>query len=126
MFRKKKHTKVTCSSQVLSELMSNSTISSISVSEETDISTGQHRKEYTLVTIGLICDSIISGTFEDTKIFEIQQSLIKDIKRCDSMLILTMQYKNNHIKEINLIGRVFKVDVHVEELKLKIRLFIHK
>lgn len=123
MFRKKKHTKVTCSSKVLSDIMSTCTISSISVSEEVDISS--RRKEYTLVEISAIDDRITAG-IEDDYIFDMQRILMEDIKSCDNMLILTMKYTNNHIKEINLIGRAYKVEVCAEKLKLKIRLFINK
>lgn len=126
MFRKKsKHTKITCNIKTLSDILKNNQIASISVSEEIDISEGLRRKEYTLVEIGMIDDRIIAGFLEDD-IFEIQQSLLRAIKSCDNMLILTMKYTNNHIKEINMIGMVYKVDVRVEELRLKIRLFINK
>lgn len=126
MFRKKSnHTKVTCNIQTLSDILKNHQIDSISVSEQVDISEELNRKEYTLLEIGIIDDRILAGYIEDD-IFEIQQSLMKNIKACDNMLILTMKYTNNHIKEINMIGMVYKVDVHVEELRLKIRLFINK
>ena len=126
MFRKKsKHTKVNCNIQTLSDILKNHQIASISVSEEIAISEGLNRKEYTLVEIGVIDDRIIAG-IEDDYIFDMQRLLMKDIKTCDNMLILTMKYTNNHIKEINMIGMVYKVDVRVEELRLKIKLFINK
>lgn len=126
MFRKKsKHTKVNCNIQTLSDILKNHQIDSISVSEQVDISEELNRKEYTLLEIGIIDDRIIAGYLEDD-IFEIQQSLIRAIKSCDNMLILTIKYTNNNIKEINMIGMVYKVDVRVEELRLKIKLFINK
>lgn len=127
MFRKKsKHTKVTCNIKTLSDILKNNQIDSISVSEEVDISSGLNRKEYTLVEIGVIDDRIIANLLEDDDIFEMSRLIMKDIKTCDNMLVLTMKYMNNHIKEINLIGRAYKVEVCAEKLKLKIRLFINK
>ena len=127
MFRKKSnHTKVTCNIQTLSDILKNHQIDSISVSEEIDIVSGRNRKEYTLVEIGVIDDRITAGILEDDDIFEMQRLIMKDIKSCDNMLVLTMKYMNNHIKEINLIGRAYKVEVCAEKLKLKVRLFINK
>lgn len=127
MFRKKsKHTKVNCNIQTLSDILKNHQIDSISVSEQVDISSGLNRKEYTLVEIGVIDDRIIANLLEDDDIFEMSRLIMKDIKTCDNMLVLTMKYMNNHIKEINLIGRAYKVEVCAEKLKLKIRLFINK
>ena len=127
MFRKKsKHIKVNCNIQTLSDILKNHQIDSISVSEQVDISSGLNRKEYTLVEIGVIDDRIIANLLEDDDIFEMSRLIMKDIKTCDNMLVLTMKYMNNHIKEINLIGRAYKVEVCAEKLKLKIRLFINK
>ena len=126
MFRKKSnHTKVTCNIQTLSDILKNHQIDSISVSEQVDISEELNRKEYTLLEIGVIDDRILAGYLEDD-IFEMKRQIVQAIKSCDNMLILTMKYTNNHIKEINMIGMVYKVDVRVEELRLKIRLFINK
>lgn len=127
MFRKKSnHTKITCNIKTLSDILKNNQIASISVSEEIAISEGLHRKEYTLVEIGVIDTRLIAHLLEDDDMFEMKRLIMKDIKSCDNMLILTMKYMNNNIKEINLIGRAYKVEVCAEKLKLKIRLFINK